>query len=372
MLVSSVADVTVVASPTSWIEGAAVAQLEATRRLPRIVRAVGLPDLHPGRGTPIGAVFFADGVVYPHLVGSDVGCGMALHATDLAPSGARLDRFAKRLDLEGPWEGDAASVLAAHGAEPSAFDAALGTVGGGNHFAELVALEEVRDARATEALGLLPGRLALLVHSGSRGLGEALLRAHVEAHGPGALVVGTDEAAAYLRAHDAASRWAEANRAVVAARLLEQLGARGERVLDVEHNTVRLREGLFLHRKGAAPHGAGPVVVPGSRGALGYLVEPVGDGAVGGYSLAHGAGRKWTRGEARARARRPGAPSAASLRRTALGGRVVCEDKDLLHEEAPAAYKPIARVVEDLVEHGLARVLATLRPVLTYKRRVRG
>ena len=58
---------------------------------------------------------------------------------------------------------------------------------------------------------------------------------------------------------------------------------------------------------------------------------------------------------------------AADLLRTPLGGRVVCDDKDLLYEEAPQAYKDVERVVADLVEAGVARVLATLRPLLTYR-----
>jgi len=78
-------------------------------------------------------------------------------------------------------------------------------------------------------------------------------------------------------------------------------------VLDVCHNSVTAKqhEGhtCWLHRKGAAPSDQGPVVIPGSRGALSYLVLPLGDGAGHAYSLAHGAGRKWTRTSARERMR---------------------------------------------------------------------
>jgi release factor H-coupled RctB family protein len=48
---------------------------------------------------------------------------------------------------------------------------------------------------------------------------------------------------------------------------------------------------------------------------------------------------------------------------------VICEDRDLLYEEAPMAYKPVGSVIEALAEAGLIRVLATFRPVLTYKTR---
>ena len=57
------------------------------------------------------------------------------------------------------------------------------------------------------------------------------------------------------------------------------------------------------------------------------------------------------------------------LEQTVLGGRVICEERDLLYEEAPAAYKNIEAVIADLVNAGLASVIATLRPLLTYKTR---
>ena len=124
-------------------------------------------------------------------------------------------------------------------------------------------------------------------------------------------------------------------------------------------------DGGWLHRKGAAPHDCGPVVIPGSRGALSYLVEPTGDGENSGFSLAHGAGRKWSRTEARERMRERYRSEA--LLRTPLGNPVICEDRALLFEEAPEAYKKIDRVVADLVDAGACRVVATLRPLLTYK-----
>ena len=114
-----------------------------------------------------------------------------------------------------------------------------------------------------------------------------------------------------------------------------------------------------LHRKGAAPSDRGPVVIPGSRGTLSYLVQPSGESASSLDSLAHGAGRKWKRGEARARLSARQRPE--DLQKTALGGQVICEDKDLLYDEAPEAYKGIDRVVADLVDAGLCRIIATLR-----------
>jgi release factor H-coupled RctB family protein len=98
-----------------------------------------------------------------------------------------------------------------------------------------------------------------------------------------------------------------------------------------------------------------------------YIVKPIGDGASHAWSVAHGAGRKWARSEARLRMRERFGTD--QLVQTALGGRVICEERDLLYEEAPAAYKNINTVVQDLVEAGLVSVIATFRPLLTYKTR---
>jgi release factor H-coupled RctB family protein len=361
----------IVASSSSWIEGEAERQLRATAAMPGVRWAVGLPDLHPGKGHPIGAAVLADGVVFPHLVGGDIGCGMALFRTDLRTKKANPERLAKRLrDLDGPWSGDAREFLASQGVTKASFLESLGTIGGGNHFA-VQALEDVVDPEPLRALGIEDdASLLLLVHSGSRGLGESILRGHVGRHGASGLATSgdtADEARAYLATHDDAVRWAHANRALIATRVAEALGLQLQPLLDVTHNAVTPHDGGWLHRKGAAPHDRGIVAIPGSRGTLTYLVEPTGDGVACGCSLAHGAGRKWTRGEARARMRERF--RAAELERTPLGGAVVCEDKDLLFEEAPDAYKRIDRVVADLVEAGACRVLATCKPVVTYKTR---
>lgn len=362
------ARVRVIASTRTWIEGEAVQQLEGTARLPGMRAAIGMPDLHPGKGSPIGAAFLCEGRVYPHLVGNDIGCGMGLWATDLLRRKAKRDRWAERLgDLDGPWEGDAAAALA--GVGTTEFDGSLGTIGGGNHFAELQSIERVDDAAGLAAAGLDEGGLVLLVHSGSRGLGESILRAHVDAYAAGGLDVGTPAADEYLQRHDHAVAWARVNRSVIAGRFAEALGAELTRVIDVCHNSVVPADGCWLHRKGAAPSTEGLVVIPGSRGTLSYLVRPVGGQAEAGWSLAHGAGRKWKRGEVKARLKDRYRP--ADLGQTALGGRVICEDRELLYEEAPEAYKDIDVVVGALVEAGLCTVVATLRPLITYKTRRR-
>ena len=72
-----------IASDDLWIESLAIQQLHTTANLPNMQRVVGMPDLHPGRGYPIGAAFFSVGRFYPALVGNDIGCGMALWQTDI-------------------------------------------------------------------------------------------------------------------------------------------------------------------------------------------------------------------------------------------------------------------------------------------------
>ena len=125
-----------------------------------------------------------------------------------------------------------------------------------------------------------------------------------------------------------------------------------------------------MHRKGAAPSDTGFVVIPGSRGAFSYIVRPSVSQAqlqVGAFSLPHGAGRKWRRDKARKKGQADGNPK--SHLTTSLGSRVVCEDKNLLFEETPQAYKEISGIIQDVEESGLASVVAVMPPVLTYKMR---
>lgn len=364
--------VRLIASERNWIESDAVTQLNRTAELTGMRAVVGMPDLHPGKGSPVGATFITQDIIYPHLVGNDVGCGMGLWRTDLRSRKLKLDRWTEKLTgLESPWEGDRTDWLARFDVTPSPLDHGLGTIGGGNHFAELQGIEKIVDAQAVRQIGLDEDSLALLVHSGSRGLGEALLRSHVDRRGGEALVIGTDEASEYLTRHNQAVEWARANRALIAWRFLDLLGGEGEKVIDVCHNSVTMRaiseQTRWLHRKGAAPADQGPVVIPGSRGSLSYLVVPQGDLAGCAWSLAHGAGRKWARSDCKRRLSHR--YSLESLSRTEMGSRVICEDKDLIYEEAPQAYKDVDIVVQDLAEAGFLRVVAMLRPLITYKTR---
>jgi release factor H-coupled RctB family protein len=360
------------ASDQSWIEGEAVRQLYATAKLDGMSRAVGFPDLHPGKGSPVGATFVTEGVIYPHLIGGDIGCGMALFGTDLVKRDAKLDRWSKlSFDLEHPWEGNASELLAEHEIASTEFDSALGTIGGGNHFAEVQSIEKVIDDAEFQKLGLTRQHLVLLVHSGSRGLGETILRAHVEQFRGAGVAADSSAAEEYLRGHDLAVRWAKVNRELIARRFATALRADAGNLWDGCHNSLTSRENdgetVWLHRKGAVVADSDFVVIPGSRGSLSYIVKPTGDGVSHAWSLAHGAGRKWNRSDARQRMRERF--SVDELTQTTWGGRVICEERELLYEEAPAAYKSIEVVIANLVAAGLVSVIATLRPLLTYKTR---
>jgi release factor H-coupled RctB family protein len=370
-------EVRVIASPKSWIEGEAVRQLYATAKFPGMKLAIGFPDLHPGKGTPVGAAFVTDEIIYPHIIGGDIGCGMALFKTDLLRRDVKLDRWAAlRFNLEHAWDGDASELLASHDLDSTEFDRALGTVGGGNHFAELQAVDKIVDAAEFKRVGIGKEQLVALVHSGSRGLGENILRAHVDVHRGEGVSVDSLAAQEYLRGHDYAVRWARVNRELIAKRFVSTLGSEAECVWDGCHNSIQRASGIlpdlgssesYIHRKGAVENAGAPVVIPGSRGALSYLVKPIGDAAPHAWSLAHGAGRKWSRSQTRLRMRERF--GVMELTQTPLGGRVICEERDLLYEEAPAAYKNIEAVIQDLVDAGLVSVIATFRPLLTYKTR---
>jgi release factor H-coupled RctB family protein len=297
---------------------------------------------------------------------------MALFKTGLVRRDAKLDRWAKlQFNLEHPWDEYVNGFLAEHDLESTEFDSALGTIGGGNHFSEVQTVEEVCDARAFKRLNLSKQQLVVLVHSGSRGLGESVLRAHVDQHFGKGVEADSVAGEEYLRGHDFAMRWAKANRELIARRFVATLGAEAECVWDGCHNSITPRESdggvEWLHRKGAVEAESDFVVIPGSRGSLSYVVKPIGDGESHAWSLAHGAGRKWARSDARQRMRERF--SVSELAQTRLGGRVICEERDLLYEEAPEAYKSIEAVIDDLVDAGLVSVIATLRPLLTYKTR---
>ncbi|KAL8277103.1 hypothetical protein RQP46_010531 [Phenoliferia psychrophenolica] len=370
------------------VEEDAMSQLRSVAKLEGMRVVVGMPDLHPGQSGPIGAVFVSQGCVFPKLIGGDIGCGMAFYSTSIDADSSPA-RLAKKLQgIEGAYEGSTEDWLKEREITQTEYDTSLGTIGGGNHFAELQRVVEVCDPGTFGGLGLTTGKLALLVHSGSRGLGQDVLRrtpsVSLSTSPP------SDELKIYLSLHDHACSWALANRELIAHRFLLALSASATKILDVWHNNVerstmilppsstsipsdtpqRKKEEVWIHRKGAAPSDRGPLVIPGSRGTRSYLVLPTGDQEKTGRSVAHGAGRMWDRAKAREKGEgRYGRVGREALRTTKMGSTVVCDDVDLLFEEVPEAYKDIDAVVQDLVELGLVKIIAIMEPVVTYKTR---
>jgi release factor H-coupled RctB family protein len=353
------------ASPHSWIEDSAVRQLEHLSQRNGIIAVAGMPDLHPGRHGPVGCAALADAIVHADVIGTDIGCGMQFWSLDMQERHINLDRLEKRITrLEDSWDGDAIAELNANYIAAEEFSQALGTIGGGNHFCELQVIDEVIDTVIAAAHNLSRGQAALLVHSGSRSLGAATLQRHYR-DGTAGLALG-EAGAVYLADQDIALRFATLNRQIIAKRALDAIRAEGKLVVDQPHNMIEVQGSKVLHRKGAAASNRGLVPIAGSRGAHSYLVMPLEAPVEALQSLAHGAGRKHDRGSMERRLR-TGAGVVQKLVRTKLGSRVICTDKRLLMEEAPEAYKDISKVIEDLEAQKLARVVAVMRPLLTFK-----
>jgi release factor H-coupled RctB family protein len=364
----------------SYVDPDAIKQLKYAAALPGMVTCVGMPDLHPGGKYPVGASFTST-VVHPELVGQDIGCGMTLYELDCAGSltDRQVEKMYKVLRQAG--------IESASAAQPDVtvpqdmkkdvtrlverHQNAFGTIGGGNHFAELQSVERL------ESEGVLdPARLHLLVHSGSRTLGEEVLRLYKED------VASKDSrriGAAlqrYLILHDAAVSWARQNREEIARKVSAACKVNFKRkILDICHNSVAATgsSGVYVHRKGAAPTDCGLVAIPGSRGSMTYIVQPTADADVqasAGWSVAHGAGRVIGRKDLQRKLEKRYPSREAcdkALRFTNLGGRVVCNDDKMLRQEAPEAYKEIDDIVDDLTAHGLVNVCALMRPIITCK-----
>lgn len=350
-------------SDGAWIEGRAVDQLNDVAAWPGLRAVAGFPDLHPGRYGPVGAAFLADRI-YPQLIGPDIGCGMALFRLDLPRRKLKLDKAARRLEVleQGIAPEDAAralrkspaQVLGGHG---------LGTLGGGNHFCEVQVVERATDAARAQRLA--SGDLCLLVHTGSRGHGAGVFagiddswKAGLDPDGP----AGRD----YCRLHQAAQDWARINRQVLAARAAEALRSDLSLICDAPHNHMEARSDGWLHRKGAAAPDRGMAPLAGSRESLSYLMAVPKGPPEALDSVSHGAGRRYDRAAMHGRIKRVKSELDA-MRQTRFGGRVICADRDLLIEEAGSAYKDAGAVLRDLDSFGLAREVAALAPLITFK-----
>ncbi len=358
-----------------------VRQLGRIASQPWVVEHVAaMADAHVSDGVAVGTVFATEHTVVPCALGGDLGCGMsAVRITDepCTLERAMLSDIVSKLARAIP-TGDA--VHRGHGAAvPDALCEGalstrslertrealagkhLGTLGGGNHFLELD-----RDPE---------GRLWLLVHSGSRGLGAAIAAHHAGAAGASstegtlpALDVREPAGAAYLSDLAWALSFARANRAALVRWALEilagALGAIAEaQTVDIHHNFVARERwfgrDLLVHRKGAISVPSGTLaLIPGSMGTASYLVEGLGHEASFG-SCSHGAGRILSRRAAREHVSR--AAFARSMRRVVMPA----GDSRAWIEEAPAAYRDIRDVLED--QEDLVTRRLRLEPVAVLK-----
>ena len=437
-------------------QDAALEQVANAAALPGIVMAsLAMPDIHQGYGLPVGGVVATggpDGVVSPGGVGYDINCGVRLLATDLvaADVAARLERLIdalaaavpsgvgstarERLSVSevrrGPVrEGAAWAVARGYGdaddlgriesqgclpgADPDAVStkayergrSQLGTLGAGNHFLEVQAVETVFLPDVARVLGLEEGRLTVMVHTGSRGFGHQVC---TDALGvmQGAMrryeitlpdrqlacaPLSSPEARSYLGAMRAAANFAFANRQCLAHLAREaverslgvsprELGWR--LVYDVAHNIAKEEDHqvdgrtrrLLVHRKGATrafPPGhpeltdayrkvGQPVLIPGDMGRYSYVLV----GAPGAMretfgSTCHGAGRVLSRTAAVRAAR--GRSIADELRARGIIARA--GGRESLAEEMSEAYKDVRNVVDVVERAGLSRIVARLRPL---------
>lgn len=343
----------------NWMEQAGIDQLKGISGLKGVKRAVGMPDLHPGK-TPVGIGVLTEGRFYPHLIGNDIGCGMGLFHTGIKIKKFRQSKIVSKLN----YIRELSDLPTVNPYEEECPITDLGTIGSGNHFAEFQCVHEIINEQLFEQSGIDKHQVLLLIHSGSRGYGNQILRKFGES---GGLEENSAEAEDYLKEHERALLWAERNRSLVAEKLLSYLGFqnRPEVILDVCHNYLERNSQGWMHRKGAVCARQDWVVIPGSRGSLTYLCAPKQGKEEYLETLSHGSGRKWARSICRSRLNKK--YTRDTIRTTSLKSSVVCHDTNLLFAEAPESYKNIDDIIRVLKEHELVDVVAAFKPLVTYK-----
>jgi tRNA-splicing ligase RtcB len=432
-------------------EDRSLEQVANVATLPGIVgHSMAMPDIHWGYGFPIGGVAAFDpslgGIVSPGGVGYDINCGVRLLASDIGADrvGDRIESLVDELfyaipagvgskrpelratddDLDDVMERGLSWAVGAglasredvdhveengciEGADPKAVSERarsrgipqLGTLGSGNHFAEVGVVDEIFDAERARAFGLREGQVTLMIHSGSRGLGHQvctdslteMLRASAE-FGI-ALVdrqlccapIHSAQARGYLAAMAAAANFAFVNRQVMAHYAREvfdrAFGATLTTVYDVCHNIAKYEEHeidgankrLLVHRKGATralPAGhpllpkayrevGQPVIIPGDMGRYSFVLAGAERSRETFGSACHGAGRLLSRGEAKRKF------GSSDLERQLAGKGIFVRgaSRATVVEEAPLAYKDVAQVVDVVHAAGLADKVARIRPI---------
>jgi RNA-splicing ligase RtcB len=374
----------------SWatdVDPDTIRQAEKTARLPIVEGHVALmPDAHVGIGATVGSVIATRSAIIPAAVGVDIGCGMIATELDLRAEQLPdqleplLDRLATVIPA-GVGQGhdqvgrSADRWLSAHrpATELSAQQSMraarqFGTLGSGNHFVELC-LDE-RD------------RVWIVLHSGSRGIGNQLAQMHIATARHLAEVLerrledrdlayvneGTPEFEAYIADMRWAQDYARANRDQMMDRALAEVLAfvgtgRQTQRINCHHNFTQREihdgQSLWITRKGAIKADIGDLgVIPGSMGTRSYIVAGRGNPASW-TSCSHGAGRRFSRTQAKKRF------SAEDLA-TQMAGKTWQHDRARsLVDEIPSAYKDIDQVMADQAD--LVEIRHTLHQVLNYK-----
>lgn len=364
------------------IEGGTLAQMDVAARLPIAEAAALMPDAHVGYGLPIGGVLATKNAVIPYGVGMDIGCRMCLTVYDLNPeflekNRSRLkdlllentafgfDVHAKRSDDPVLERAEFQEIEKLRTLKDKAWKQ-LGSSGSGNHFVEF-GVAKITDEN--NEFHLPTGEyLALLSHSGSRGMGANIAQHYTKiamqkcplpkaAKHLAWLDLTTEEGQEYWLAMNLAGDYASACHHDIHRRLGAVLGEAPIAIVENHHNFAwkeQLPDGqeVIVHRKGATPAGKGVLgVIPGSMVHPGFIVRGKGS-PLALNSASHGAGRAMSRTKAK-----------NSTTRHALE-KVLREQKvDLIGgglDEAPMAYKNIREVMA--FQRELVEVVGTFFP----------
>ena len=344
-----------------------------------VVRIAIMPDVHLAKEYCVGTVVATRSRIMPQAVGGDIGCGMsAVRVNEMAErlvtrdSAQKLLRLLHRFVPTNKHKPNTVSeqlpdtLLARDLSDPRLVKSAardgrfqLGTLGRGNHFLEFQSDEE--------------GTLWMMVHSGSRAMGQLITEYHLRKALKGDplafLEANSDEGRAYLNDVAWAREYARINRLSMLRmtsellRMLWSVEIDEQSLIESDHNHVRQEihfgERLWVHRKGAQSAAVDePGVIPGSMGTASYHV--VGRGCVESVtSSSHGAGRALSRTEARSNV------SVRSLKREMGGVFFDASKAAAIRDEAPSAYKDIRRVMKAQKE--LVKIVRVLRPLISYK-----
>ena len=375
----------VVHNYASILDDGTLRQSQSIARSPIVKEFVGLmPDAHIGRGACIGAAIVTEGGILPAAVGVDIGCGVIAVKTDIREDEIPQEKRGPVLGAiresvpAGVWQGHSVHTDAwtkfhdEFGDPPTPEERVIermarqfGTLGSGNHFAEISVDTE--------------GWVWALVHSGSRGPGNLLAQRHINAavelckaegievedRDLSYLPTGTAQFDAYIADMLWAQAYAFNQRRAMAQSLLAALETR-VRPFEVvsetncHHNySEKLDDVRWLSRKGAINAEEGrPGVIPGSMGAETHIV--VGKGEPDSHRTApHGAGRQRSRGQAKREL------DLDEFRKQMEGRTWQDRDAEKLLDEAPEAYKPIDVVMSDAAD--LVESTAVLRAIINYK-----